>query len=476
MNSNSGGYDISSLTRHRSQANPGHHLSHASAFQAGQHNQQSLGHNHPLLIPNLGLGSHGVMAPNPSVMHHQHHQSLSGHASHAAHIQAASSTAGHHLPSQYSHALLQQMPIPHPSAAGSTLHHQSSPSLHHGQGSHFGSQVHQPVVVTPVVHPPPPASPSMAVPVVPEATNALASSVNLGAIQSLVDVLVDLPLPSEAPELGLKKAKLLEDVQLHACLSSLTMDHQNLLSQLLSPCLQNAKMQVSQMNASFTDRKETSNNRSQSTIHDKNAYLLSLLNHVNVFGQNAILPPAAPSGPQTRQQQQQYWNPWTENQQQPEQSLASVVSGQGVQSPYTSSPQQTSYSSSRSTQNQGTLFNNNHTCTDSNSSSSFTEPSTPTPMMTPSSVDNSVGHNIRYQNQQTHQPFHQTVSHVHQPQAEYQETLTSVDQPAMNANNNFPSMEPVIMLDKHDPALDRPLEAYYAKANGPDSSSRLVIY
>jgi hypothetical protein len=408
---------------------------------------------------------------------------LTGH--HSSHLPSATANAGHHLPSQYSHALLHQQ-IPHPTASPA-LHHQSSPSLlHHStQGNHFGSQgVHQPtaVVATPVVqHPPPAPSPSLAVPVVPEATNALASSVNLGAIQSLVDVLVDLPLPTEAPELAFKKDKLLEDDQHQA---GLTMDHHNLLSQLLSPCLQSSKMQVSQMNTSFIDRLEVpSSNRSQSAIHDKNAYLLSLLNHGNVFGPNAILPPAAvavpPSGILSRQQQQQYWNPWTEQQNQSQSEVTAPLSTSVPAvntSPYTSSPHGSSYS--RSTQNQGTVYNNNHHNDSNSNSSSFTDPSTPTPLMTPSSVENNnvaVGHNNRYQ-QQPQQGSHlqsQVVQQQEPPFAEYQsqeDNMTSV-QPVIKANNNHPSMEPVTMLDKNEPAMDRALEDYCAKVNGPSSST-----
>jgi len=318
---------------------------------------------------------------------------------------------------------------------------------------------------SPVVPPPAPSpAPSSVIPVVTEATNTLACSVNLGSIQALLDVLVELPLPSEAPEIGLKKSKLIPDDQQNL-LSCLSMDQHNIMSQVLSSSLQTAKMQVNQMNPNFKETSSSSSS-SYSSLHQKNAYLLSLLNHVNVFTSNATLPPSSvTTGPQTRhqQQQQQYWNPWTENNNQTNgnshPSPAQTVTQ--VQSPY----HQPSYPvrQSASQNHAGVLSNNSVMDTNSNSSSSFTDPSTPTPLMTPSSLVTEH----RYPGQQA------IPSHSVQPQqqpVQQQQSIQRDMQPVVEVNH-FESMEPVIMLDKNDPAMDRALQDYYAKANGPESSS-----
>ena len=501
MNSNSGGYDISSLTRHRvPSGNPalGHHLSHASAFgpHSGQQHLPSQptlhhpGQHHPLLIPNLGLGN-SVMSSNSSVIHPSHHQSLAGHP---GHLQAA---PHHHLPSHFNHPVLHQQ-MPHSMTASPSALHASQGTSHlsHHQPhlmSHPNQGVHQP---TPVVPPPPAPSPAPTsiIPVVSDATNALASNVNLSSVQSLVDVLVELPLPSEAPEVGVKKQKLLPDEQ-QGFLSSLMMDQNNLLiiSQRLSSCLQNAKNQLTQMNPSFIDRIKDSNNSnnsvSQSLLHQKNSYLLSLLNHLEVFRPNAVLPASSvTTGPQTRhqqqqQQQQQYWNPWTEQQnQQPTPSQSSTQTQ--VQSPYVVSPAShpTSYPSSRQTANQSTqnqttnsLYSNNNNDNNSNSSSSFTDPSTPTPLMTPSSVTNDASGHQRYQQIQSqgHQ-IHSVQQPLHQQPGNNQyhnNNDQSLVDPVVDVNH-YQTAEPVVMLDKEDPLLEQALADYYAKnSNGPDENA-----
>lgn len=481
MNSG-GGYDISSLTRRAANNPMSHHLPHASAFGAHQspHSippQQSLGHQpHPLLLPNIGL-TNPVMAAGPVMGgHHPHPSSVQSiHHPHGHHLQSSGPThptTSYHLPHHGIHQPSPQMAI-----------HPASTSIH-AHPSHVSPLLPSPLHQTPPVQPTPVSavptvSPAPPAPVMSDATNALASSVNLSSIQSLVDILVELPVPAEAPEVSLMKSKLITDGQQSTL--SLSSDFQPALCQVLASTLQNAKVQLSQTNVSFPRDSSTSanSNQSHSQLHIKNAFLLSLLRPADVFSHEAnIPPPPASSGPQTRQSsQQQYWNPWSESQGQNQGQSNPPQQTQQVPSPYVTSPAPPatqSYPSRQSsavtsvatsiTQSQG--YNDN-----SNSSSSFIEPSTPSVMMTPSSVNNDVGH--RYQQQQ--QAVHQQTQHLPQPS----QTMTQHGQPQqLSANephvvvNNaaYQAMEPAIMIEK-DEALEQALQEYYAKQqqNGPDS-------
>lgn len=486
MNSG-GGYDISSLTRRAGNNGMSHHLPHASAFGAHQspHSippQQSLGHQgHPLLLPNIGL-TNPVMAAGPVMGGHHPHSSSVQSIHHPHHLQSSgpSHPTSYHLPHHGIHQPSPQMAI-HPASTSIHAHPAHvSPLL----PSSLHQQPVQPTTVSQVsaisavaVSPP--------VAVMSDATNALASSVNLSSIQSLVDILVELPVPSEAPEVSLMKSKLITDGQQSTL--SLSSDLQPALCQVLASTLQNAKVQLSQMNVSFPRDSSTStsanSNQSHSQLHIKNAFLLSLLRPADIFSHEAAIPPPpASSGPQTRQSsQQQYWNPWSESQSSINQS--SINQGQSnppqtqqVPSPYVTSPappatqsyptRQSSAATSATSITQSQGYNDN-----SNSSSSFIEPSTPSVMMTPSSVNNDVAH--RYQQQQ--QAVHQQTQHLPQPQVMTQhgqvQQQLSANEPHLVVNNApYLAMEPVIMIEK-DEALEHALQEHYAKQqqNGPDS-------
>jgi len=471
-NMNSGGYDISSLTRRAANNPMSHHLPHASAFGAHQspHSippQQSLGHQaHPLLLPNIGL-TNPVMTAGPVMGgHHPHSSSVQSiHHPHGHHLQSSgpSHPTSYHLPHHGIHQPSPQMAI-----------HPASTSIH-AHPSHMSPLLPSSLHQTPPVQPTPVSvvaavSPAPA-PVMSDATNAFASSVNLSSIQSLVDILVELPVPAEAPEVSLMKSKLITDGQQSTL--SLSSDLQPALCQVLAATLQNGKVQFSQTNVSFPRDSSTSanSNQSHSQLHIKNAFLLSLLRPADVFSHEAMIPPPpASSGPQTRQSsQQQYWNPWAESQGQNE-GQSNPPQQTQIPSPYVTSPAPPatqSYPSRQSsaatsvatsiTQSQG--YNDS-----SNSSSSFIEPSTP------SSVNNDVGH--RYQQQQA---VHQQTQHLPQPSQAMtphgQPQQLSANEPHLVLNNApYQAVEPVIMIEK-DEALEHHLQEYYAKQqqNGPDS-------
>lgn len=465
----SGGFDISSLTRQMPaiasghQAQSAHHLHHhATAFghqpqhqplhqpmhQPHHHHhmqQQPVHHPHPLLLPNMGLGN-AILSPG---LHHQPGplQPVPGHHP-AHHLHAAGDSLHHFTPPAH---VLHHQPAAQPMQQQL---HAAGPAPHHPQP--HPHLVHSPQSLPPAHHPAAPAARVM-----PEATNALASSVNLSSIQSLVDVLTELPLPSESPEVVSAAARLITPEQ-HANMQQTamsSMEQQHTLSQNLVAAMRTAKQQLSQLNMTFKQKKAgASRDRSSgsgdpvsfSRYHRDNSFLLSLLQQMDALTPDAAVPPVTPDAqlPQSRSQNQ-YWSPWSGNETGP---AAPVQQPLPPHSPYVSSP---SYPMRGSAVSQTTVVYNDN----SNSSSSFSaEPVTPSAMTTPPS----------HQSQQIHQQVH------NQPQQQYHLPAPPPDQTAVKQDdsNYYEQTEPVVVLERSE-LMEKALQEYYANANASNGAPDL---
>ncbi|RWS10994.1 nipped-B-like protein [Dinothrombium tinctorium] len=176
------------------------------------------------------------------------------------------------------------------------------------------------------------------------ASNSFAASVNLASIQSLVDLLLELPLPTETPQQSGRQQILItptQEQQHTAQNLEAELYQQHHLSHQLSAPLILAKRQLQELNLSWVNVPINQGNEQYSQQHQMNSYLLSLLQQQDVFGEHVKFPPVShfppsglpqpqsqpipqpstvpaaptapstvPQGPQTRSHSHQYWNPF----------------------------------------------------------------------------------------------------------------------------------------------------------------------
>ena len=271
---------------------------------------------------------------------------------------------------------------------------------------------------------------------------------NLSSIQSLVDVLVELPLPSESPDVVSAASRLITpEQQANSLRTALSSVEQHTLSQSLVAAMRTAKQQLSQLNITFKEKRAGSTrDRSQGSMsvpssvsfsrnHRENSYMLSVLQQMDALNANAAVPVVAADAPQSRPQNQ-YWSPWSGSEAQPPLP----------HSPFVSSP---SYPMRGSAVSQTTVVYNDN----SNSSSSFSaEPVTPSAMATPPSHQ-SQPFTQQLHNQQYQQPAPQQIEVPDQ---------TVVQQ--VEENNYYQQAEPVVVLERSE-LMEKALEEYYANAS-----------
>ena len=228
------------------------------------------------------------------------------------------------------------------------------------------------------------------------ALNSWASSVNLSSIQSLIDLLLELPLPSEiSNQSGRHQLLITASQQQQHVNNNIEQElvQQHHLSHQLSSGLLQARHQLQELNLNWINTPANETNQGFSYHHQINSYLLSLLQRQDIFGDDVKLPPVThqtpsslssnalnnphhdslfppptpkipstpTSGRETRSHSQPYWNPFINEQQ----STPSPASSYPNQSQYNRCPNQ--------------VYSNEN----SNSSSSFSEtcsaaPPTPT--------------------------------------------------------------------------------------------------
>lgn len=310
------------------------------------------------------------------------------------------------------------------------------------------------------------AVPSAAQPVtrpMSEATNGLASSVNLSSIQSLVDLLVELPLPSESPAVVSSASRLISEEEISALQPAVSsMDQQQSLSQHLAAAMTTAKQQLNQLNIAFKQKRSAtsseahrnrdSNLTSFSRNHNENAYMLTALRQMDALSADAAVPPVAPEDQMQQSQsrsQNQYWSPWSGSD-----SGVSATAQAPPQSPFVASP---SYAM-RGTPSQTTAIANDN----SNSSSSFSaDPVTPSAMVTPPSHQ-PLYHQPQVYNQQ--EQFQQPLAYEQQPQTDAVSAATTVMQQQPQQVNHYQESEPVVLLE-HSEVMEKALQDYYA-SNG----------
>ena len=167
--------------------------------------------------------------------------------------------------------------------------------------------------------------PAMSVPT--NVLNTWASSVNLSSIQSLVDVLLELPLPSEI-ELPSQNQPLISVNQEQQHLSNnieQELVQQHHLSHQLSSCLLQARQQLNELNLNWISSPVNEGNQEFSQNLQVNSYLLSLLQRQDIFGEDVRLPPVIHAQPSvsscvsSSQPQQHPQSSHHQQQQQPQQ-------------------------------------------------------------------------------------------------------------------------------------------------------------
>jgi len=148
-------------------------------------------------------------------------------------------------------------------------------------------------------------------------TNVLASSVNLSSIQSLTDLLLELPIPQETPQQIAKEQVLITANQQHQHVQNNLSNElvQHYLTQQLTNPLLIAKQQMQEMNLNWTnntnltaasaaninclinnsDQPPTPNDehRTQSFApqHEANAFLLKMMKDKDMLYDHVVLPP-----------------------------------------------------------------------------------------------------------------------------------------------------------------------------------------
>lgn len=178
--------------------------------------------------------------------------------------------------------------------------------------------------------------------------NVLASSVNLSSIQSLTDLLLELPIPQETPQQTAKEQVLISvnQQQQHVQNNLNSESVQHYLTHSLTNHLLIAKQQMQEMNLNWTTNNQIEQNDEQkmqfAPSHEANAFLLKLVKDKNILHDHVVLPPLKqqnynqtnnqqlnnqlnltpqqsfneqPSVRQTRSQVQSYWNPFINEQQ-----------------------------------------------------------------------------------------------------------------------------------------------------------------
>lgn len=159
------------------------------------------------------------------------------------------------------------------------IHPAHHPSAHSSLASHPSS------------HPP---QPEMPVPT--DVLNQLASSVHLSSIQSLVDLLLELPLPRETC-LPSQNQPLITPHQEQQHLSNnieQELVQQHHLSLQLSSGLRQARQQLQELNLNWINESLIPVNEGNiefSRHQQLNSYLLSLLQQQDIFGHDVRLPP-----------------------------------------------------------------------------------------------------------------------------------------------------------------------------------------
>jgi len=231
------------------------------------------------------------------------------------------------------------------------------------------------------------------------ALNSWASSVNLSSIQSLIDLLLELPLPSEISNHSGRHQILITASQQQQHVSNnieQELVQQHHLSHQLSSGLLQARHQLQELSLNWINNPVNETGQDFSHHHQVNSYLLSLLQRQDIFGDDVKLPPVThqtpsslpsntlinphhesllppptvqasstpTSGPQTRSHSSQpYWNPFINEQQ----------SAPSPASSYQNQQQYNRYSNQ--------VYSNDN----SNSSSSFSENGSAAPV-TPSAT------------------------------------------------------------------------------------------
>ncbi|KAK4337295.1 hypothetical protein RND71_044120 [Anisodus tanguticus] len=174
-------------------------------------------------------------------------------------------------------------------------------------------------------------------------TNVLATSVNLSSIQSLTDLLIELPVPQENHSQFIKEQVLItsneQKQHFQSNLNNELVQHY-LTHQLTNPLLV-AKQQMQEMNLVWTNKNIIKSENKEDQIqftpeHQANALLLKFVKEKNIFHDHVVLPPIRqsfnnqsqqntpthqfnePLGRQTRSQGQAYWNPFINEQQNPQ--------------------------------------------------------------------------------------------------------------------------------------------------------------
>lgn len=145
-------------------------------------------------------------------------------------------------------------------------------------------------------HPPPvpqPRPPQPEMPVPTHVLNSLASSVNLSSIQSLVDLLLELPLPRETclPSQNQPLITVHQEQQHVSNNIEQELVQQHHLSLQLSASLRQARQQLNELNLNWINVPVNEGNIEFSRHQQLNSYLLSLLQQQDIFGEDVKLPP-----------------------------------------------------------------------------------------------------------------------------------------------------------------------------------------
>lgn len=143
----------------------------------------------------------------------------------------------------------------------------------------------------PPVPQPQPPQPEMPVPT--HVLNNLASQVHLSSIQSLVDLLFELPLPRETCLPSQNQPLITQhQEQLHVSNNiEQELVQQHHLSLQLSASLRQARQQLQELNLNWINVPVNEGNVEFSRHQQLNSYLLSLLQQQDIFGEDVRLPP-----------------------------------------------------------------------------------------------------------------------------------------------------------------------------------------
>ena len=137
--------------------------------------------------------------------------------------------------------------------------------------------------------------------------NVLASSVNLSSIQSLTDLLLELPIPQETAKEQVLITSSEQQQHVQNNLNSEVVQHY-LTHQLTNPLLI-ARQQMQEMNLNWTNNINQIEQNDEQKMqfgpqHEANAFLLKLVKDKNILQDHVVLPPLKPNYQPPQQQQQ----------------------------------------------------------------------------------------------------------------------------------------------------------------------------